>query len=496
MTIIPSMQNKYLIEEIFMKKLLITLLPLILLTACEGDGNTNQNQTNTAPTSVTQQNAQTDLDPTTLGFAAKFTAQKANLEIAFSPYFESNSQHSATECANAQDIYATTIAPIMKVSESSTLDSLWNSDEYSNCNAGITKLVVASIASAKQSIRAAVYDFNNPDIAYALIKAKRNNPQLDIQVIADKANLTDTNSMIAVLQNNNIPVYIASAYAIMHNKFIVIDNQSVEYGSFNYSTTAATRQANNAIWINNSNIAASYSERWNEIRANQATTIYQTTQSQYSEQPYSSGVNVVASPKTEITGKQIYSLTLDNTDIDSVHNLVNTTNSIICPTSISALGATCLSNYAYYAQGANHQDSPFYQAINNAQTSIQIAIFTFTDKALVDDLIAAKNRGVLVQIVADYSQGTQPYSTAGFEKLIKNGIEVKINQSYELLHNKYMIVDGNTVETGSYNYTSSAQTKNAENYQIYHNNTELAKLYQQDWQAIFDQGYPYQTPAQ
>ena len=32
-----------------------------------------------------------------------------------------------------------------------------------------------------------------------------------------------------------------------------------------------------------------------------------------------------------------------------------------------------------------------------------------------------------------------------------------------------MIIDGNTVETGSYNYTASAQTKNAENYQIYHN---------------------------
>ena len=47
-------------------------------------------------------------------------------------------------------------------------------------------------------LRAAVYDFNNPDITYALIQAKRNNPQLDIQVIADKANLTDANSMIAV----------------------------------------------------------------------------------------------------------------------------------------------------------------------------------------------------------------------------------------------------------------------------------------------------------
>ena len=477
-----------------MKKLFMSLLPLLTLTACVGN-NSEQNQ-HTTDTNTIPQSVQPAIDPTTIGFAANFAAQKANLQIAFSPYFESNSQHSANECPNAQDIYATTISPIIKMSESSTLDNLWNTDEYFNCNAGITKLVVASISSAKQSIHAAVYDFNNPDIAYALISAKRNHPQLDIQVIADKANLTDTNSMIAVLKDNDIPVYIASAYAIMHNKFIVIDNQSVEYGSFNYSTTAATRQANNAIWIDNSNIATSYTERWNEIRANQATTVYQTNQSQYSEQPFNSGVPVVASEKTEVNGKQIYTLAMNDTNIDTVHNLVNTENTIICPASISALGATCLSDYAYYYQGTNYQDSPFYQAINNAQKSIHIAIFTFTDKALVDDLIAAKNRGVDVQIVADYSQGIQPYSAAGFEKLIRNGIEVRINKSYELLHDKYMIVDGNTVETGSYNYTSSAQTKNAENYQIYHNNLELATLYQQDWQAIFDQGYPYQAPAQ
>lgn len=479
-----------------MKKLLSALLPLFVLTACVGSNNDQTPTNNSAVNSGALTDTNTTIDPTTIGFAANFVTQHANLQIAFAPYYESATEHSADDCSNAQDIYATTIAPIMKISESSTLNSLWNSDEYFNCNAGITKLVVASIASAKQSIRAAVYDFNNPDITYALIQAKRNNPQLDVQVIADKANLTDTNSMIAVLEQNNIPVYIASAYAIMHNKFIVIDNQSVEYGSFNYSTTAATRQANNAIWIDNSNIAASYTERWNEIRANQATSVYQISQSQYSEQPYDSGVNVVASAKTEIAGKQIYSLTLDNTDIDSVHNLANTESTIICPAVISALGAKCLSNYAYYTKGQNYQNSPFYQAIGNAQQSIQIAIFTFTDKALVDDLIAAKNRGVKVQVVADYSQGTQSYSTAGFEKLIQNGIEVRINKSYELLHDKYMIIDGNTVETGSYNYTASAQTKNAENYQIYHNNQALAQLYQQDWQAIFDQGYPYQAPAQ
>ena len=136
-----------------MKKLLSALLPLFVLTACVGSNN-NQNPTNNSTlNSGTLANINTAIDPTTIGFAANFAAQHADLQIAFAPYYESGSQHSPGECSNAQDIYATTIAPIMKVSESSTLNSLWNSDEYFNCSAGITKLVVASIKTVSPDSR-------------------------------------------------------------------------------------------------------------------------------------------------------------------------------------------------------------------------------------------------------------------------------------------------------------------------------------------------------
>ena len=58
-----------------------------------------------------------------------------------------------------------------------------------------------------------------------------------------------------------------------------------------------------------------------------------------------------------------------------------------------------------------------------------------------------------------------------------------------------MIVDGETVQTGSYNYTGSASTANAENYQIYYNQPELALLYQQDWQELFNEGTKVQPQS-
>ncbi len=49
------------------------------------------------------------------------------------------------------------------------------------------------------------------------------------------------------------------------------------------------------------------------------------------------------------------------------------------------------------------------------------------------------------------------------------------------VHNKYIVADGRTLQTGSYNYTSSARDRNAENVLVIWDKPDLAKRYQQDW---------------
>ena len=46
------------------------------------------------------------------------------------------------------------------------------------------------------------------------------------------------------------------------------------------------------------------------------------------------------------------------------------------------------------------------------------------------------------------------------------------------MHNKFMVVDGDAVQTGSFNYTTSAATRNAENVLVVQDSPELAKAYQ------------------
>ena len=55
-----------------------------------------------------------------------------------------------------------------------------------------------------------------------------------------------------------------------------------------------------------------------------------------------------------------------------------------------------------------------------------------------------------------------------------------------IAHNKVIIVDGRTVEQGSFNYTKAAENSNAENVLVNWNNPKLAELYLRDWQKHWE----------
>jgi phosphatidylserine/phosphatidylglycerophosphate/cardiolipin synthase-like enzyme len=58
-----------------------------------------------------------------------------------------------------------------------------------------------------------------------------------------------------------------------------------------------------------------------------------------------------------------------------------------------------------------------------------------------------------------YSQRTEKYSSADF--LANQGVPTRIDAQHAMSHNKVMIIDDETVLTGSFNFTKAAQGKNA-----------------------------------
>jgi phosphatidylserine/phosphatidylglycerophosphate/cardiolipin synthase-like enzyme len=117
--------------------------------------------------------------------------------------------------------------------------------------------------------------------------------------------------------------------------------------------------------------------------------------------------------------------------------------------------------------------------LNKAKSTILVQAYSFTSAPIAKALLNAHKREIKVEVILDKSQKTQKYSSATF--LYNQGIPVKIDAQHAIAHNKIMIVDGETVITGSFNFTKAAEENNAENLLVIRDK-KLAELYIKNWQ--------------
>jgi phosphatidylserine/phosphatidylglycerophosphate/cardiolipin synthase-like enzyme len=110
-----------------------------------------------------------------------------------------------------------------------------------------------------------------------------------------------------------------------------------------------------------------------------------------------------------------------------------------------------------------------------SQTYLDAACYTFTLDAVADELIAAKRRGVNVRVILDRQQAGQTWSTA--KRLLAARIPVKVNSHSGLMHDKFLVADGHSVATGSYNWTNAATHKNDESLALFSNESAVAKAF-------------------
>jgi phosphatidylserine/phosphatidylglycerophosphate/cardiolipin synthase-like enzyme len=127
--------------------------------------------------------------------------------------------------------------------------------------------------------------------------------------------------------------------------------------------------------------------------------------------------------------------------------------------------------------------------IGSAVTSIEMATFQFTNVYVEKAMLEAVKRGVKVALVLDRNE-TQGQQGRLHDTLEQAGCDVRlISPRKGTMHNKYIIVDGKTVEWGSYNYTERAEYKNFENA-TFATDSSLAQQYHSDFVSIFNQATP------
>lgn len=117
--------------------------------------------------------------------------------------------------------------------------------------------------------------------------------------------------------------------------------------------------------------------------------------------------------------------------------------------------------------------------IGYARSTIFVQAYSFTSAPIAKALLNAHKRGIQVQAILDRSQKTVKYSSATF--LVNAGISTFIDSQHAIAHNKIMVIDKETVITGSFNFTLAAEEKNAENLVII-KDKEIAAVYWKNWE--------------
>jgi phosphatidylserine/phosphatidylglycerophosphate/cardiolipin synthase-like enzyme len=122
--------------------------------------------------------------------------------------------------------------------------------------------------------------------------------------------------------------------------------------------------------------------------------------------------------------------------------------------------------------------------IDDATTSIGVALYGLNRQSVVTALIAAHSEGVTVQVVGDDEAATGEYSSS-YQVLTDAGITVVVDSdTSKIQHNKFLIVDGEVVWMGSTNFTDTGLTLNANN-SIVITDTTLAGVYLTEFEEMW-----------
>ncbi|WPU22155.1 phospholipase D family protein [Cedecea neteri] len=133
------------------------------------------------------------------------------------------------------------------------------------------------------------------------------------------------------------------------------------------------------------------------------------------------------------------------------------------------------------------------QTLAGAQKSIRMIGYSFQAPDITQALVDAKKRGVEVRVVVDKRRNQNKASLKAMNFVAANGVQLRIDGHYHIQHDKTIIVDEQTVETGSFNYAPSAETENSENVVVLSNMPDIARQYVSHWESRWELGVPFQA---
>jgi phosphatidylserine/phosphatidylglycerophosphate/cardiolipin synthase-like enzyme len=296
----------------------------------------------------------------------------------------------------------------------------------SSYRGGIDEDLAAAIDQARLSVDMAIYDLNLWSIRDILIAAHRRG--VTVRMVTESDNMDELE--VQELKEAGIQVLGDRREGLMHDKFVIIDRSEVWTGSLNFTTGGGYLDNNNLIRLRSIKLAEDYTHEFEQMFVDDHFGSLKSAGTPY--------------PIVTINGSpiEVYFSPQDGT----LEHLLD--------------------------------------VISAAQESISFMAYSFTSDELAEALIERARSGVSVTGVFDKDQY---HSNAGteYDTLIQAGIDVRLDGNPRLMHHKVIIIDQQTVITGSYNFSNNAEHNNDENTLIIHNQ-DIAAQYLTEFQRIYD----------
>ncbi|NTU75801.1 MAG: DUF1669 domain-containing protein, partial [Anaerolineaceae bacterium] len=297
--------------------------------------------------------------------------------------------------------------------------------EASNQEGGPDTPLVQAIDEARVSVDMAAYSLSLKSVRDALLRA--HNRGVQVRLVMESDNLDS--AVPQKLLDSGIPIIGDRREGLMHDKFAIIDGKEVWTGSMNFTLTSAYDDHNNLLRIQSPEIAALYEGEFEEMYTeylfgpggNKTTTIQPIMVNGHKVEAY-------FSPEDKIAGRIL-------------------------------------------------------KVIASSRKSINIQAFAFTRDDLGDEIIRRAKAGVNVRGVFDSDQIDSNIG-GEFPRFLDAGLDVHRDPFMNMLHDKLIIIDGEIIITGSYNFSNSAETKNDENVVIIWD-AQLAAQYEQEFEKIY-----------
>lgn len=315
--------------------------------------------------------------------------------------------------------------------------STGSSPDIVSGGSNIENAIITKINQAKYSIDAAIFNTTRTAIVNALKAA--HNRGIQIRFVANAGTFTSN----AALVNSQppFPVAYVNMADLMHNKFVVIDAQSVDSswvwtGSCNWTYTDMFTNYNNVVLLQDQALAQAYTMEFEELWGGSGAT-------------FNASNSRVGAAKT-----------------DNTPHIFN-------------IGGRVVESYFSPSDNVTAKISG---SIYSADNDLEFCILAFTRN---DIGTAVRNRhqsgiaehGLMENINDNGSE---------FSYLTSVGVNLLADNQPTALHHKYAIVDAGDVNsdplvvTGSHNWTTAAESRNDENTLIIHDAT-IANIFLQEF---------------